>query len=137
VSENLEVGAGPADLCALSVRLQDAEAKRKDAEATAKGLKELEDKLERELLDSMLDAGVKSFRREDGIQVLRSTTIYSKVTDKSALVQALQDEGLSEYLELEPRKARLNEWVREQLEKGERLLPGLDFSATTYASFRK
>lgn len=67
------------------------------------------------------------------VQFGRRKTIYSRVINIDAAVEALKAEGRSEeMIKTDLRKAPLNELVRDRLENGEPLPDGVDFSETRY-----
>jgi hypothetical protein len=87
--------------------------------------KALYDQLERDLIERMEHEGVQG-QKTDGINFVPTKTVYAQIQDRSEFVDwALEnDASLIEHRE---RKALLNELVREKLDNGEPLPPGLGF----------
>ena len=102
------------------------ESLRKQADAAESEFKQVT----QEFWDEIERAGMKSFKRDDGTNFIRMSTIYSSITDKEALMEAIEEAGLQEFVVTDIRKKALNEYVREALDKEEPLLPGLAFSVT-------
>jgi hypothetical protein len=71
----------------------------------------------------------------DGINFVPQTTIYGQVQDREAFIEWANatDESL---LEPRERKALVNELVREAIEQGDPLPPGLGFYTKEYVSQR-
>lgn len=78
---------------------------------------EVFERMDEEKIDSM---------RVDGVNFVRSATAYGTVQDREAFVEWARehDDGLVEYKE---RAALINELVRERIDNGEELPPGLGF----------
>lgn len=75
-------------------------------------------------------------QRVDGIgNFVRAETEYAQVQDEAALL-AWAEAEMPEIFEQKPRKKILNEIVRERLNSGEPLPPGLGFYSKQYVSLR-
>jgi len=88
---------------------------------------------EQDVLDKMDELGLKNLTVDlPGIGSVRFTkrkpTVYGRVTDIDAAMASFTDSGRSDEL-FQPKvsAARLNEYVRECLEQGVELPPGVDF----------
>lgn len=106
-------------------------------EAVAKG-KELAAEYDAEqwrLIDLMDEHNTTS-QTTDGIQFTRKSTPMCKVTDREAFIEWAnqEDEALVEPRE---RKAVLNQLVRDRIDNGQDLPPGLDFYTKDVISQRK
>lgn len=112
------------------LKLRATELKRDAEEATR------EFKLaERELLDRFEAEGASGHRSEDGVLYTRVKTIYSQITDRDAFV-SWAEEHEPELLKTDERKGLVHELVRERLDNGEPLPPGVDFRVDEYISQR-
>jgi len=88
---------------------------------------------EQDVLDRMDELGLKTLTVElPGVGSVRFTkrkpTIYGRITDLDAAMEAFSESGRADEL-FSPKVAasRLNEFVRECLEQGQPLPPGVDF----------
>jgi len=88
---------------------------------------------EQDVLDKMDELGLKTLTVDlAGLGNVRFTrrkpTIYGRITDPEAALEAFVESGRSEEL-FAPKvsASRLNEFVRECLEQGQPLPPGVDF----------
>lgn len=90
---------------------------------------------ERELLDRFEAEGAAGHRTEDGVLFTKVKTIYSKIADRDAFV-AWAEEHEPELLKTDERKGLVHELVRERLDNGEDLPPGVDFRVDEYISQR-
>lgn len=80
---------------------------------------------ELDLFQIMEDLGLKSLNTHTHTFVPR-TTVRSYITDMDAFEAWLEDEGVrDDFLRVEEQKARLNELVRERLDRKEDLPPGV------------
>lgn len=104
------------------------------AAADAKVYKEEMDKAEAALFERMEHEDVGSIKVGSS-NFVRAATTYGQVQDRSAFV-AWAEEERPELVELKERKALLNEIVRECLEDGVPLPPGLGFYVKQYVSQR-
>jgi hypothetical protein len=68
------------------------------------------------------------------IQFGHRQTVYARVLDKDSLKAALVDMDREEIIKDDFEKRRLNEMVRDYLERGEELPPGLDIYTTDYVA---
>lgn len=114
---------------------------RDEAEAAASAAKAAEKEHKQrqaELWEAMSDAGLKSLKIDVGepwgeISLRPSETIRSKVLDKDALIEALEQSGRAdEITKVDFKLKPLNELVRECLNHKIKLPDGLDFSSTKY-----
>lgn len=83
-----------------------------------------------EFWDDIERSGMKSFKRDDGTNFIRTATVYSNVTDREALIEALEKAELTEFIFRDVRKKALNEYVKQVLEEEKEMLPGLSFNVT-------
>lgn len=91
-------------------------------------------RLEAELF-ALMEAEDMSSAKVGGVQYVRAATTYAQVQDKSALI-AWAEEHDPELIAPAPRKALLNQKVRECLDNGEPLPPGLGVYEKEYISQR-
>ena len=88
------------------------------------------------LIAAMEDAGLKSVKTDNGTYTVQRT-VYGKVEDAEAFIGWAATQGLEQQLtRVEVYKARVNEIVREALENGSDLPPGISFSETRFVSVR-
>lgn len=89
---------------------------------------------ERKVLEHMEQQDVPSIK-VGNLNYIRAKTIYPTVQDRDAFIQwaAENDESLTEVKE---RKAQIGELVRERIDNGEVLPPGLGFYVKEYVSKR-
>lgn len=104
------------------------------ASADAKVYKEEMDRAEMALFERMEHEDVGSIKVGRS-NFVRAATTYGQVQDRGAFVAWAEDER-PELVELKERKALLNEIVRECLEDGVPLPPGLGFYVKQYVSQR-
>lgn len=87
-----------------------------------------------QLFHDLRDAGLHSVRTDDA-RFDRRSTIYAAVQDHDAFRDWLIEKGLKEdYLVERESKARLNELVRDRLDAGEELPPGIGWFPREYIS---
>ena len=85
------------------------------------------DRMEAERTDSL---------RVDGVLYTRSGTEYGVVQDQAAFERWAHETGREDLFEAKPRKGLINEIVRECLNDGTPLPPGLGFYVKQYVSQR-
>lgn len=91
-----------------------------------------------EILQIMDNRDLKSFKHKKFGTISSASRIWAKIVDLGAAVKFFEEKGLDKQVfQLQPRNKRLNEFVREALDKGETLPACLDFSPTVYLSIRK
>lgn len=106
-----------------------------ELKAEADGAKADADRAEYELFQRMEQERCGS-QRVDGIgNFVRAETEYAQVQDEAELLEWAEAE-MPEIFEQKPRKKILNEIVRERLNSGEPLPPGLGFYSKQYVSLR-
>lgn len=108
------------------------EAERLDTEATK--AKAIAKEAEVALFERMDSEGVGSIK-VDKTNFVRTETVYGQVQDRSEFV-AWAEDNMSELLETKERKALVNEVIRERLDGGQELPPGLGFYVRQYISQR-
>lgn len=86
------------------------------------------------LLERMEEEGCEGTKVE-GTNFVPTRTIYGQVQDRTEFVQWAQDNE-PELLEPKERKELINELVRQKLDDGEPLPPGLNFRVQEYISQR-
>lgn len=104
------------------------------AELIAKGAKLEYEIAQRKFFERLEAEGCGSVK-VDGVNFVPQTTVYGQVQDREAFIEWAQatDESL---LEPRERKALVNELVREAIEQGDPLPPGLGFYTKDYISQR-
>ena len=107
---------------------------RDEAQAQFKSLDAQYKKLQEDIIEDMEHEGVDSMK-VDGINFVPAETQYGQVQDRQAFVEWAKenDEELIEYKE---RGQLVNELVRERLDNGEELPPGLTFYVRQYVGQR-
>jgi hypothetical protein len=100
----------------------------------AKEAKAAAQQAEIEFFERMDTEGVQSIKY-DGTNFVRAETVFGQVQDRSEFV-AWAEENRPELLETKERKALVNELVREHLDDGAPLPPGLGFYVNQYVSQR-
>lgn len=108
---------------------------KKDTEDAAKAAKEAHDRFQAELFADMQSTGHDS-SKVDGVRFDRKSTIYGHVQDMAAFEAWCAEfpERAETFLKTSPEKARINERVREAIDNGEELPPGVGFYARDYIS---
>lgn len=99
-----------------------------------------EKNLEDEIIQLMEDRELKSIRHKRFGLISIAERIWAKIIpgEFEDVKQYFEREGLDrEIFKLKPVSKRLNEFVRDALEKNKMLPKGLDFSPTKYLSVRK
>jgi hypothetical protein len=108
-------------------------ASSKAAERADKAKQAFED-AQRKFYDHMQDEGIGSIK-VDGTNFVPAQTVYGQVQDREAFI-AWAQENEEELLEPHERKALINELVREAVDNGTELPPGLGFYTKEYVSQR-
>lgn len=114
------------------------ELRKEQAEAkdTHDDLKLKADEAELRLFARMEHEEAQSFRHASlGVNFVRAETTYGQVQDRSVFVEWAEKQS-PELLETKERKALINELVREHLDDGKPLPPGLGFHVKQYVSQR-
>lgn len=97
-------------------------------------LKDEREAAERGLLDRMEMEETESIKC-DGTLFVPTTTVYGQVNDRAEFIAWAKDNE-PELIEAKERKALVSELVRERLDNGEELPPGVGFYAKQYISLR-
>lgn len=105
-----------------------------EADSIAKDLKAQYKEAEIELHERMSQEGIQSIKHDGTLYVPAGTT-YGQVQDRAEFVAWAEAER-PELLETKERKALVNEIVRECLDNGTELPPGLGFYVQEYVSLR-
>lgn len=121
-----------ADDAAALAALKQAAARHAEA---AKEAKLEADAAEHLLFERMETEKVGSIRIDGMGNFVRAETCYGQVQDSDEL-ERWAVENMPELFEPKPRKKLINELVRERLDAGEALPPGLGFYTDTYVSVR-
>ncbi len=116
-----------ADLRVLKRQAESLDAQTKEAKVLAQTA-------ELALFERMASEKVDGIKY-DGTNFVPVETSYGQVQDRSEFVAWAEDE-MPELLETKERKALVNELVRERLDNGETLPPGLGFYVKQYVSQR-
>jgi hypothetical protein len=114
--------------------LRELKTKAAETNALAKQLKSEFEQAEIRLFERMDTEGADSIKT-DGILYVPTETVYAQIQDRAAFVEWATDH-MPELLETKERKGLLNEFVREMLDTGQELPPGLGFYADQYISQR-
>lgn len=114
--------------------LRQLRAELDEAELIARDAKIEYEDAQRKFFDRLETEGVGAVK-VDGVNFVPQTTIYGQVQDREAFIEWAEttDESL---LEPRERKALVNELVREAIEQGDPLPPGLGFYTKDYVSQR-
>lgn len=119
---------------------QERDIDKKSAENSERAYREYEAELFEQIEGSAL-RGTVEFDFGDELGVIRfqpRQTIYGRVIDKMAALDSLQDEDLVEEMTAPKIEARrLNEYVRERLENGQKLPDGIDYYTRQYFTISK
>ena len=87
------------------------------------------------LVDKMRQRGMLTLRTEFGTFTSKST-VYGNINDMDAFETWAADNGLhDEFVKVAPEKQRLNEMVRNAIDAGEELPPGVNWYADEYISY--
>lgn len=96
--------------------------------------KEAHDIFERDVFTKMRDQGVLTMRMTDGVYSAKST-VYAQVQDIEQFSDWCREMDLdSEFLKTKEVAARLNEYVRNALDTGEALPPGVGWYPKDYVA---
>lgn len=114
--------------------LREMKLARDEAKAQYEDLDKQFKSAQAELLERMEEEGCEG-TKVDGTNFVPTKTIYGQVQDRSAFVEWAQ-ENEPELLEPKERKELINELVRQKLDDGEPLPPGLNFRVQEYISQR-
>jgi len=102
------------------------------------GISQEEKNVENELIQTMDNRDIKSFKHKKFGTITSASRIWAKIVDFAAALKFFEERGLDKQVfQLKPQNKRLNQFVREALDKGETLPVCLDFSPTAYISVRK
>lgn len=105
-----------------------------DLDRNAKAAKEKATDAENLFFERMRTEDVESIKVQ-GTLFVPAETVYGQVQDSSEFV-AWAEENSPELVEVKARKALVNELIRERLDTGEALPPGLGFYVKQYVSQR-
>lgn len=94
------------------------------------------EKYQADLYESMSNMGMES-TRIDGTSYARKETIYATVQDRDAFVEWARDHGMEDLTKTVEEKARLSEIVRERIDTGQELPPGVHWYGKQYISVTK
>lgn len=117
-----------------AARLREIEAEVGDLESTLKDLKAKAVQAEQDLFERMEQEHVESIKT-NGVLYVPVETNYGQVQDRAAFVEWAEDE-MPELLERKERKKLVNELIRERLDAGDEIPPGLGFYTKEYVSQR-
>ncbi len=93
------------------------------------------DQAEIEFFERMEHEGVGSIRVDGVANFVRAETVYGQVQDRAEFIAWAEQEA-PELLETKERKKLINEIVRERIDSGEELPPGIGFYTDQYVSLR-
>lgn len=111
-----------------------AKIKYRESQRIADMDKAAHDELQAEMFEAMREEGHMSYK-SDAASFSRKSTFYGTVQDREAFVKWCHENGLAEELLKEKEVGqRLNEIVRNAIDNGEDLPPGLGFYARQYIS---
>ncbi len=105
-----------------------------ESKAETDSLKRQFDKAQADLIERMDTDAVEGLK-VDGTNFIPTKTIYGQVQDRSEFVAWAEQEA-PELLEPKERSELINELVRQKLDDGEQLPPGLNFRVREYISQR-
>lgn len=109
----------------------------READKVAKEAKRLHDEHQARLLDEMKESDIGTFT-VSGVQFSPRSTIYANVTDRDAFHEWLHEQGLEdEFLKQAEEKQRLNELVRDRLDSGQEMPPGLSFYPREFITIKR
>lgn len=108
--------------------------RKEDAKAEADIAKAEYDAKQAEVLERMKEEGVESMKT-DGVLFSPGGTPYGQVQDSEAFIEWAQEQD-ENLLEQKPRKELINQLVREHLDNGAPLPPGLGFYVREFVSQR-
>ena len=97
-----------------------------------------EKKAQGELLESMENENITSFRHKKFGLFSATIRIWAKIENFAKAKQYFEEQGIDkEMLKLKVESGRLNQLVKEMLDEGKILPEGIGFSPTKYISVRK
>lgn len=118
-------------------KLVDARRANDKAQKAAEKTKAVKDEVEEALFEAMDEQSLKSVTLDLGPgygkkQFTGRQTIYSRIFNDTAAIQAFKDEGLeAEMLKPGFNKTPLNQLVKDRIKRGQPLPPGVDYSRST------
>ncbi len=123
-----------APLQADLAKLHKMKVEYREAQNHADDLKGRHDAFEASLYDRMDEEDVLSLKT-DAAQFVAKCTTYATITDMDLFTEWLKENGIEdEFIKDAPEKARINELVRERLDNGDSLPPGLSHYDRRYIS---
>ena len=105
-----------------------------EAKSAAEDAKDAFEDAQRKFYERLQDEGIGSIK-VDGTLFVPQQTTYHQIQDREAFI-AWAEENEEELLEPKERKSLLNELVKDYIERGEELPPGLGFYVKDYISQR-
>ncbi len=97
-------------------------------------VKDEHDRFQHSVFQYMKDKGTTSYGTE-GETWVRKSTRYGSITNREAFLRWAEEAGLLEdYTQRKEVNARLNELVRQMIDDGQELPPGVDFYDREYVS---
>lgn len=122
----------------LTIRLMGLRERKAGLKFKLDGVSQEEKNVENELIQVMENRDIKSFKHKKFGTITSASRIWAKIIDFGEALKFFEERGIDKQVfQLRPQSGRLNQFVREALDKGETLPTCLDFSPTTYISVRK
>lgn len=127
----VENEATPAVLTTLAKELTEKEQIIEKLEANLKEAKENAAGAEKKLLDEMITQGVKAFKTTELGGFRSQAVMYPNVVDKEALQKYVKTKKLTFLYTTNVNGTKLRSYVKELMENGKKLPPGIDPFTTT------
>ncbi len=117
-----------------AAELRDLKVRRDEAKAEYSSIDKAFKAAQFKLIERMKETGCEGIK-QGGTNFVPAETIYGQVQDRTEFV-AWAEENEPELLEPKERKELINELVRQKLDDGQPLPPGLTFRVQSYVSQR-
>lgn len=125
------------EILSLTKQLVDLDAHYEEASKLKAKLFSEKKRLQGELVEKMQEHNLESFRSSEFGLIYSYNKFWVRITDMQAAESWLTENGLfDEILKLSPKNERLNEIMKERLEKGETIPAGFDYSITRNIGIR-
>lgn len=125
------------EILSLTKQLVELDVRYEEASKLKAKLFNEKKRLQGELAEKMKEQNLESFRSSEFGLIYSYNKFWVRITDMEAAEAWLTENGLfDEILKLAPKNERLNEIMKERLEKGETIPAGFDYSITRNIGIR-
>jgi len=125
------------EILSLTKQLVELDVRYEEASKSKAKLFSEKKRLQGELVEKMQEQNLESFRSSEFGLIYSYNKFWVRITDMEVAEAWLTENGLfDEILKLAPKNERLNEIMKERLEKGETIPVGFDYSITRNIGIR-